>query len=76
MTLFWLNLPFNNAVESQLNLSFQSEKTMTHEDVPDCSEGPHAFGSMEFSDAASLFEESPLEEFILNTRRTKQVFKE
>ncbi|KFW65199.1 Maternal embryonic leucine zipper kinase [Pygoscelis adeliae] len=50
----------------------ESEKTMTHEDVPDCSEVPHAFGSMEFSDAASLFEESPLEEFILNTPRTKQ----
>ncbi|KFZ59772.1 Maternal embryonic leucine zipper kinase, partial [Podiceps cristatus] len=48
------------------------EKTVTHEDMPDCSEVPHAFGSMEFSDAASLFEESPLEEVILNTRRTKQ----
>ncbi|NWI31384.1 MELK kinase, partial [Sula dactylatra] len=50
----------------------ESEKTMTCEDVPDCSEVPHAFGTMEFSDAASLFEESPLEEFVLNTRRTKQ----
>ncbi|XP_074992529.1 maternal embryonic leucine zipper kinase isoform X10 [Calonectris borealis] len=50
----------------------ESEKTMTCEDVSDCSEMPHAFGSMEFSDAASLFEESPLEEFILNTRRRKQ----
>ncbi|KAM6037116.1 maternal embryonic leucine zipper kinase isoform 4-T4 [Theristicus caerulescens] len=49
----------------------ESEKNMTYEDVPDCSEVPQAFGSMEFSDAA-LFEESPLEEFILNTRRTKQ----
>ncbi|XP_068266183.1 maternal embryonic leucine zipper kinase-like isoform X2 [Nyctibius grandis] len=48
------------------------ENTMTYEDVPDCNEVPHAFGSMEFSDAASLFEESPLEEFVLNTRRTKQ----
>ncbi|XP_074992535.1 maternal embryonic leucine zipper kinase isoform X15 [Calonectris borealis] len=55
-----------------LNQMLQSEKTMTCEDVSDCSEMPHAFGSMEFSDAASLFEESPLEEFILNTRRRKQ----
>ncbi|XP_075344819.1 maternal embryonic leucine zipper kinase isoform X5 [Mycteria americana] len=44
----------------------ESEKAMTYEDAP------HAFGSMEVSDAASLFEESPLEEFILNTRGTKQ----
>ncbi|NXT31714.1 MELK kinase, partial [Pelecanoides urinatrix] len=50
----------------------ESEKTVTCEDVSDCSEMPHAFGSMEFSDAASLFEESPLEEFILNPRRRKQ----
>uniref|UniRef100_A0A8C9EUL3 non-specific serine/threonine protein kinase n=1 Tax=Pavo cristatus TaxID=9049 RepID=A0A8C9EUL3_PAVCR len=46
--------------------SLGSEKAVTYEDVPD------AFGSMEFSDTASLFEESPLEEFILNTHRTKQ----
>ncbi|XP_072716932.1 maternal embryonic leucine zipper kinase-like isoform X12 [Ciconia boyciana] len=44
----------------------ESEKAMTYEDAP------HAFGSMEVSDAASLFEESPLEELILNTRGTKQ----
>lgn len=37
---------------------------------------PYAFGSMEFSDAASLFEESPLEEFILNNHRTNQVVEE
>ncbi|XP_050769054.1 maternal embryonic leucine zipper kinase [Gymnogyps californianus] len=47
----------------------ESEKTVTYED---CSEVLHTFGSMEFSDAASLFEESPLEELILNTHRTKQ----
>lgn len=34
---------------------------------------PHAFGSMEFADGTSLFEESPLEEFVLNAHRTKQV---
>ncbi|XP_032837824.2 maternal embryonic leucine zipper kinase isoform X2 [Tyto alba] len=50
----------------------ESEKTMIHEDMPDCSKVPHASGSMEFSDAASLFEESPLQDFTLNTRRTKQ----
>ncbi|XP_021236938.1 maternal embryonic leucine zipper kinase isoform X1 [Numida meleagris] len=61
-----------SASPGNLNFSFQSEKAMTYEDVPDCSDVPYAFGSMEFSDAASLFEESPLEEFILNTHRTKQ----
>ncbi|XP_030325901.1 maternal embryonic leucine zipper kinase isoform X4 [Strigops habroptila] len=50
----------------------ESENTVTYEDTLDCSEMPHAFGSMEFSDAASLFEESPLEEFVVNTHRTKQ----
>lgn len=50
----------------------ESEKTTTYEDAPDSSEMPYAFGSMEFSDAASLFEESPLEEFILNNHRTNQ----
>ncbi|XP_059689555.1 maternal embryonic leucine zipper kinase isoform X2 [Gavia stellata] len=59
-------------VTGHASTGLESEKNMTYEDVPDCSEMPHAFGSMEFSDAASLFEESPLEEFILNTRRTKQ----
>ncbi|KAM9589187.1 maternal embryonic leucine zipper kinase isoform 2-T2 [Morphnus guianensis] len=48
------------------------EKPMTQEDMPDCSEVPCAFGSMEFSDASSLFEESLLEEYNLNTCRTKQ----
>ncbi|XP_065519147.1 maternal embryonic leucine zipper kinase [Lathamus discolor] len=50
----------------------ESENTTIYEDTPNCSEVPYAFGSMEFSDAASLFEESPLEEFILNTHRIKQ----
>ncbi|NXN70002.1 MELK kinase, partial [Himantopus himantopus] len=48
------------------------EKAMTHEDVPGCSGVQHAFGSMEFPGEASLFQQSPLEEFILNTCRTKQ----
>uniref|UniRef100_A0A663FH87 Maternal embryonic leucine zipper kinase n=1 Tax=Aquila chrysaetos chrysaetos TaxID=223781 RepID=A0A663FH87_AQUCH len=48
------------------------EKPMTQEDMPGCSEVPCAFGSTEFSDASSLFEESPLEEYNLNTCRTKQ----
>ncbi|KAM8984331.1 maternal embryonic leucine zipper kinase isoform 2-T3 [Ara ararauna] len=48
------------------------ENTTTYEDTPNCSEVPHAFGSVEFSGADSLFEESPLEEFILNTHRIKQ----
>ncbi|XP_048817336.1 maternal embryonic leucine zipper kinase isoform X1 [Lagopus muta] len=52
--------------------SLGSEKAVTSEDVPGCSHVPDVFGSMEFSDAASLSEESPLEEFILNTHRTKQ----
>lgn len=59
-----------------MNLSFQSENTVIYEDTPNCSEVPYAFGSMEFSDAASLFEEAPLEEFILTTHRIKQVFEE
>ncbi|NWQ91266.1 MELK kinase, partial [Burhinus bistriatus] len=50
----------------------ESEKATTHEDVPDCSGVRHAFGSIEFPDAASLFQQSPLEDFILHTRRTKQ----
>ncbi|XP_074992534.1 maternal embryonic leucine zipper kinase isoform X14 [Calonectris borealis] len=66
----WLS-PSSTLLLNQM-LQVKSEKTMTCEDVSDCSEMPHAFGSMEFSDAASLFEESPLEEFILNTRRRKQ----
>ena len=63
-------------MESQPNLSFQSEKTVIYEDMPDCSEAPHAFGSMQFSHAASLFGASLLEEFVLNTHRTKQMFEE
>ncbi|XP_065513117.1 maternal embryonic leucine zipper kinase [Caloenas nicobarica] len=59
-------------VSTKQSVVLESEKTMTYEDVPDCSEVPHAFGSMEFSDTASLFEESPLEELILNGHRTKQ----
>ncbi|XP_074992524.1 maternal embryonic leucine zipper kinase isoform X7 [Calonectris borealis] len=66
----WLMQGYSDALQWQSK--HPSEKTMTCEDVSDCSEMPHAFGSMEFSDAASLFEESPLEEFILNTRRRKQ----
>ncbi|XP_057279905.1 maternal embryonic leucine zipper kinase isoform X1 [Pezoporus wallicus] len=50
----------------------ESENTTIYEDTPNCSEVPYAFGSMEFSDAASLFEEPPLEEFILNNHRIKQ----
>ncbi|XP_074022318.1 maternal embryonic leucine zipper kinase [Numenius arquata] len=50
----------------------ESGKAVTNEDVPDCSGVPHAFGSVEFPDAASPFPQSPLEEFILNTRRKKQ----
>lgn len=52
--------------------SLGPEKALTYEDVPDCNNVPDAFGSMEFSDAASLFEESPLEELVLNTHRTEQ----
>ncbi|KFP05342.1 Maternal embryonic leucine zipper kinase, partial [Calypte anna] len=48
------------------------EKRMRCEDAPYCSAAAHVFGSIEFSDAASWAEESPLEEFILNTRRAKQ----
>ncbi|XP_051499476.1 maternal embryonic leucine zipper kinase isoform X2 [Apus apus] len=48
------------------------EKTVTSEDLPDCREEPQALGSAEFSDAASWFEESPSEEFVLHTRKTKQ----
>ncbi|XP_074992536.1 maternal embryonic leucine zipper kinase isoform X16 [Calonectris borealis] len=66
------SLPFDDDNVMAVYRKIMSEKTMTCEDVSDCSEMPHAFGSMEFSDAASLFEESPLEEFILNTRRRKQ----
>ncbi|NWY62534.1 MELK kinase, partial [Chionis minor] len=50
----------------------ESEKAMTREDVPDCSGVRHAFGSVEFPAAALRFQQSPLEEFILNTCRTKQ----
>ncbi|XP_071436328.1 maternal embryonic leucine zipper kinase isoform X1 [Pithys albifrons albifrons] len=50
----------------------KSEKIVMPEDMPDCSEIPCVFGSMEFSDTASLLEESPLEEFIQNTHGTKQ----
>ncbi|OXB62594.1 hypothetical protein ASZ78_009379, partial [Callipepla squamata] len=39
-----------------------NSRAVTYEDVPGCSDVPYAFGSMEFSDAASLFEESPLED--------------
>ncbi|KFU84528.1 Maternal embryonic leucine zipper kinase, partial [Chaetura pelagica] len=48
------------------------EKAVTNEDLPDCREEPQALGSAEFSDAASWFEESPSEEFILHTCKTKQ----
>ncbi|XP_010199147.2 maternal embryonic leucine zipper kinase [Colius striatus] len=48
----------------------ESEKTVMHEDMPDCSEVPLAFESMEVPDAA--FKESSLEEFVLKTRKTKQ----
>lgn len=61
-------------MESQLNISFQSEKTVMCEDMPECSEVPWAFVLMEFTDRASLFEESHLEKFGINTQGTKQVF--
>ncbi|XP_031459038.1 maternal embryonic leucine zipper kinase-like [Phasianus colchicus] len=68
-----LRIPSQTAHASTTqSASLGSEKSVTSEDVPDCSNVPDAFGSMEFSDAASLSEESPLEEFILNTHRTKQ----
>lgn len=44
------------------------------EDMPDCNELPWAFVFMEFTDTASLFEESPLEQFSINTYGMKQVF--
>ncbi|XP_010189964.1 PREDICTED: maternal embryonic leucine zipper kinase, partial [Mesitornis unicolor] len=50
----------------------ETEQVMTPEDVPGCREMPRALGSMEFSDAASLSEESPFEEFILDACRTKE----
>ncbi|KFO86830.1 Maternal embryonic leucine zipper kinase [Buceros rhinoceros silvestris] len=50
----------------------ESENPLTSEDVPGCSELSRVFGSVEFSDTASVFEECLSEEFILNTRRTKQ----
>lgn len=61
-------------MEYQLNISFQSEKTVVCEDRLDCSEVACAFVLMEFTDTASLFEESLLEEFIINTHEMKQVF--
>uniref|UniRef100_A0A8C3LDW9 Maternal embryonic leucine zipper kinase n=1 Tax=Chrysolophus pictus TaxID=9089 RepID=A0A8C3LDW9_CHRPC len=68
-----LRIPSQTAHASTTqSASLGSEKAEISEDVPDCSNVPDAFGSMEFSDAASLSEESPLEEFILNTHRTKQ----
>ncbi|KAM7076531.1 maternal embryonic leucine zipper kinase isoform 10-T14 [Ciconia maguari] len=59
-------LPFDDDNVVAVYRKIMSEKAMTYEDAP------HAFGSMEVSDAASLFEESPLEELILNTCGTKQ----
>lgn len=44
------------------------------EDMPECNEVQCAFVFMEFTDTALLFEESPLEEFSINTHETKQVF--
>ena len=52
---------------------FSLKRLWHNEDVPDCSHVPDVFGSMEFSDVASVFEESPLD---LNTQRTKQVCKD
>lgn len=57
-------------LQKNLGGTFLSEKALAYEDVPDCSHVPDAFGSMEFSDVASVFEESPLD---LNTQKTKQV---
>ncbi|XP_027734920.1 maternal embryonic leucine zipper kinase isoform X2 [Empidonax traillii] len=47
----------------------KSENIVTCED---CNEMPSVFGSMEFSNTASLFKESSSEEFFLNTHGTKQ----
>ncbi|KFV09116.1 PREDICTED: maternal embryonic leucine zipper kinase [Pterocles gutturalis] len=52
--------------------TLQSGRAMTYENVPHCSEVSDGFGSREFSDAASLFEESPLEEFTLNAPGIKR----
>lgn len=44
------------------------------EDMPERSELPWAFVFMEFTDTALLFEESPLEDFDINTHGMQQVF--
>lgn len=44
------------------------------EDTPDCSELPWALVFMEFTNTTSLFEESPLEKFSIDTYGMKQVF--
>ncbi|NXR18205.1 MELK kinase, partial [Cinclus mexicanus] len=62
------------AMESQLNIYFHSEKPVMCKDLPDCSEVPWAFVFMEFTDKASLFEESLLEKFSINTHGKKQAF--
>ncbi|XP_010280183.1 PREDICTED: maternal embryonic leucine zipper kinase [Phaethon lepturus] len=68
-----LKVPCQTAHASTTQSSgLESEKTMTHEGMPDCSEVLCVFESVDFSDAASLLQESLLEEFILHTYRTKQ----
>ncbi|XP_026722686.1 maternal embryonic leucine zipper kinase [Athene cunicularia] len=59
-------------VSTKQSAGLKSEKTMMHEDVPHCGEVPYVSGSVEFSGAASLLEESPFRDFALNTHRTKQ----
>ncbi|XP_066425442.1 maternal embryonic leucine zipper kinase [Molothrus aeneus] len=48
----------------------ESEKNC--EDIPECSEVAWAFVFMEFTDRASLFEESPSEKFDINTHGMQQ----
>ncbi|KAL2294125.1 hypothetical protein Nmel_007847 [Mimus melanotis] len=55
-----------------MSTGLESEKTVMCEDMPNYSEVPWAFVFMEFTDTASLLEESPLENFSINTHGTKQ----
>ncbi|NXU00487.1 MELK kinase, partial [Buphagus erythrorhynchus] len=57
---------------TMMSTGLESEKSVMCEDMPNCSEVPWAFVFVEFTDTASLFEESPLEKFSINTHGTKQ----
>ncbi|KFO60386.1 Maternal embryonic leucine zipper kinase [Corvus brachyrhynchos] len=57
---------------TMMSTGLESEKTVVCEDMLDCSEVPCAFVLMEFTDTASLFEESLLEEVTINTHGMKQ----